>query len=137
MREVVDKIARGTASPQTQDNTKASAAPKFSKEDGKIDWTRPFAEIERMVRAFQPWPQTFVTLPTAKGEVRVNIAKMTAAPEFSATGKSPGSILCCDGKKGLVVATRDTPARLSLIQPQGKKNMRDTDFLCGTRVIME
>ncbi len=54
MVHTVADIAAGTARPRPQDNTKASAAPKFAKEDGRIDWTLPFAEIERKVRAFQP-----------------------------------------------------------------------------------
>lgn len=42
-----------------QDETQATYARKFTKEDGRIDWTKPAVEIERQVRAFNPWPGAF------------------------------------------------------------------------------
>ena len=134
MARAVADIAAGRAVPQTQDNAKASAAPKFAKEDGRVDWSLPFAEIERKVRALQPWPQAFAVLPTAKGEVRVNIVEMAPA-ELDADGMAPGTVLSADGGAGLVIATADRPARLCRLQPEGKRAMQDTDFLRGTKVL--
>ncbi len=134
MTGVVAALAAGTAAPRAQDNAKASAAPKFSKEDGRIDWSLPFAEIERKVRAFQPWPQAFALIPTAKGGVRVNVRALLPAPGTPRADAPPGAILAADAEHGLVVATGDMPARLALLQPEGKNPMRDTDFLRGTKV---
>jgi methionyl-tRNA formyltransferase len=111
----------------------ASAAPKFSKEDGRIDWSRPFAEIERKVRAFQPWPQAFTIIPAAKGVVRVNVAALVPV-DIDAAGAAPGSVLRADAAEGLVIATGDRPARLARLQPEGKRAMPDTDFLRGTKI---
>lgn len=133
MEQVVRDIEAGRAAPKAQDHARASSAPKFSKEDGRIDWNLPFAEIERKVRAFQPWPQAFTIVPTAKGEVRVALAGMTPA-DLDAPGAAPGAILAADGKAGLVIATGDRPARLARIQPEGKRAMPDTDFLRGTTI---
>lgn len=136
MERVVRDIEAGHAAPQAQNHEHASAAPKFSKEDGRVDWTLPFAEIERKVRAFQPWPQAFVMLPTAKGDLRVNILEMTAVPgaDTGAASAAPGAVLAADGKAGLVVRTGDAPARLVRIQPEGKRAMPDTDFVRGTKI---
>jgi methionyl-tRNA formyltransferase len=51
----------GAVQPQPQDDTLATYAPTLSKEEGKIDWTKDAASIERLVRAFTPWPGTYTT----------------------------------------------------------------------------
>ena len=52
-----------------QDDGAATLAPRLRKEDGVLEWGRGALEIDRRVRAFQPWPG--VTLPTKKGRVKV------------------------------------------------------------------
>ncbi len=133
MARVVADIAAGAAEAQPQDHARASAAPKFAKEDGRIDWSLPFAEIERTVRAFQPWPLAFTVLAAAKGEVRVNVLALTPA-DIDAPGAAPGAVLRADAREGLVIAAGDRPARLSRLQPEGKRAMPDTDFLRGTNI---
>src|SRR5947207_1623478 len=53
---VIEQIAAGTATGRPQDKTQVSKAPKLTKENGLIDWTRPAQAICRQVRAMQPWP---------------------------------------------------------------------------------
>jgi methionyl-tRNA formyltransferase len=52
-----------------QDHGQATLAPKLNKRLGELDWSMGPAEIDRRVRALQPWPGA--TLPTAKGRVKV------------------------------------------------------------------
>ena len=52
-----------------QEHAQATVAPRLSREDGEIDWNVGAAEIDRRVRALQPWPG--VTLPTEKGRIKV------------------------------------------------------------------
>jgi len=52
-----------------QDHTGASLAPKLKKEEGELEWTMGPSEIDRRVRALQPWPGA--TLPTSRGRVKV------------------------------------------------------------------
>jgi len=52
-----------------QDHARATLAPRLHKEDGEIGWDLGAHEIDRRVRALQPWPG--VTLPTKKGRVKV------------------------------------------------------------------
>ena len=52
-----------------QDHSRATVAPRLRREDGELDWDMGADEIDRRVRGLQPWPG--VTLPTARGRVRV------------------------------------------------------------------
>jgi methionyl-tRNA formyltransferase len=55
--------------PAEQDHRAATVAPRLRKEDGELEWSVGAHEIDRRVRALQPWPG--VTLPTKKGRVKV------------------------------------------------------------------
>jgi methionyl-tRNA formyltransferase len=55
--------------PVEQDHSQATVAPKLSREEGELDWKMDPQEIDRRVRALQPWPG--VTLPTKRGRVKV------------------------------------------------------------------
>jgi methionyl-tRNA formyltransferase len=52
-----------------QDHRAATVAPRLSREDGELEWEMGALEIDRRVRAFQPWPGA--TFPTKKGRVKV------------------------------------------------------------------
>jgi methionyl-tRNA formyltransferase len=52
-----------------QDHTRATAAPRLKREDGDLEWEMGAEEIDRRVRALQPWPGA--TLPTERGRVKV------------------------------------------------------------------
>lgn len=134
MLRALEDIAKGSAVPSPQDDARASRAPKLHKEEGCIDWELSFCEIERTVRAFQPWPHAFALLPTAKGLLRVNVIRVEPA-DMSAASAKPGAILAADPKTGLVIMTGDCPARLSMLQPEGKRPMPDKDFLRGHRIL--
>ena len=55
--------------PAEQDHARATVAARLHREDGELDWGVPADEIDRRVRALQPWPG--VTLPTSRGRVKV------------------------------------------------------------------
>jgi methionyl-tRNA formyltransferase len=55
--------------PAEQDHSQATLAPRLSREDGELDWDMGAEEIDRRVRALQPWPGA--TLPTNRGRVKV------------------------------------------------------------------
>lgn len=54
--------------PSEQDHSRATLAPKLTKEEGELDWSMGAREIDRHVRALQPWPGA--TLPTSRGRVK-------------------------------------------------------------------
>ena len=55
--------------PVDQDHATATIAPRLRREDGEIDWSLDAKEIDRRVRALQPWPG--VTLPSSRGRVKI------------------------------------------------------------------
>jgi methionyl-tRNA formyltransferase len=55
--------------PREQDHALATLAPRLRREDGELDWDLGAEEIDRRVRALQPWPGA--TLPTVRGRIKV------------------------------------------------------------------
>ncbi len=67
---LVDTLARlDEIQPSDQDHARATVAPRLRREDGTLDWEMDAGEIDRRVRALQPWPGA--TLPTARGRVKI------------------------------------------------------------------
>ncbi|MEI6085037.1 MAG: methionyl-tRNA formyltransferase [Verrucomicrobiota bacterium] len=87
-----------------QDESQVTYARKFTKEDGQIDWTKPAVEIERQIRAFNPWPGAYTDL--AGTRVKVWQAEVTAS----------GTL------------------QLLEVQPAGGKRMSFADFQRGHKV---
>lgn len=115
-------IADGTANPEKQNDELANYAKKLSKEEANIDWQMPAQQIERNIRAFNPWPICFT-------QMQGNIVKIYAAQLVENAG-NPGEILAAD-KTGITVATTEGALKITQLQPQGKKPMSAQDFLNG------
>ncbi|MBC9185306.1 methionyl-tRNA formyltransferase, partial [Escherichia coli] len=54
--------ADGTAKPEVQDETLVTYAEKLSKEEARIDWSLSAAQLERCIRAFNPWPMSWLEI---------------------------------------------------------------------------
>lgn len=105
-----------------QPDAGATYAPKLARGDGRIDWSRDAAAIERQVRAFDPWPGTFTSLQGATLKV--------LAAELADGGGPPGTVL----DDGLRVACGVGALRLGRVQSGGRNAMAAADFLRGHRV---
>jgi methionyl-tRNA formyltransferase len=64
--EVLPRWLRGEITPEPQDESQATYAPRIEKEMGRLDWALPAVDLWRRVRAFNPWPGAFTTL---RGEI--------------------------------------------------------------------
>ncbi len=115
----------GEIEPQLQDNSLATLAPRLKKEQGAINWTHSAAEIERQVRAFDPWPGTFTQGP--RGQFKVLAVEM--ALRVSPPQPEPGTVFKHEG--GVYVATGQGAVRLLMVQPAGKKEMAAEAMLNG------
>ncbi len=78
--ETLPRYFDGTLTPQPQDDSLATLAPRIAKEEGRIDWSQPATAIERTVRAFKPWPGTYTlwqgqTLKILWGTVATHMAR--------------------------------------------------------------
>ncbi|MEW6271320.1 MAG: methionyl-tRNA formyltransferase [Thermodesulfobacteriota bacterium] len=127
LREALAEWRAGRLAATPQDPARVTLAPPVEKQDGLVDWRRPAVEIERAVRAFQPWP----VASTSRGGVPLRIwrAELAAtAPQGEA-----GAVLAVDAQ-GVVVATGDGALRLREVQAAGKKRMPAADWARGARL---
>ena len=113
----------------------ASQAPRLQKSDGQIDWTRPAEKIVNQIRAFQPWPGTFLNWSTdpAKEPLRLIVYRATAEPDLvpdSSAHLQPGQVAVCDQQR-LMVQTGEGLLSIHDIQPAGKRPMTIEEFLRG------
>jgi len=119
----VDDIRNGTVKRIPQDESEAMEIRKLTKEDGRIDWSLPAETLRNRVRAFDPWPGSFCTLPNG------DLLKVWNVSVVEGCG-APGEVL--DDR--LTVATGDGALRLLEVQPVGKKRMPSQAFLNGCAV---
>ncbi|MFD1216739.1 methionyl-tRNA formyltransferase [Microbulbifer celer] len=129
--EALAQLEGGTANPQVQDDMLANYAGKISKEEARIDWTQPAAELERQVRAFNPFPVCWTEYRDGKGKpqrLRVYGARL----EQGCHNDQPGTILSTDDEGILVTCGREA-LRLTQLQLPGKKSLPVAEILKGYR----
>jgi methionyl-tRNA formyltransferase len=125
--DVLTRLERGDITAQPQPESGVTYAPRLGRDDGRVDWERRSAtEVDRMVRALQPWPG--VTAPLAGVDVRVD----EGAAVSSTDGAVPGSVVRHDGES-VVIAAREGAYRVDSITPPGKRAMTPAAFLRGRR----
>jgi methionyl-tRNA formyltransferase len=105
--------------PVPQNEAEATYAPKLTREDGRIDWAKPAAQIDRQVRAFDPWPGTFTT------QAGTPVKILTVRP---AEGHGlPGTVL----DNSLTVACGEGALRVQRVQLAGRAVLETAAFLRG------
>lgn len=119
---VLDDLPGALARAEPQDERAATHAPRLSRAEGRVDWSRPAAEIARAVRALQPWPGAWT--PLAGEPLRIWAAE---ARPGDAPGAPPGTVLAA-GRAGIDVATGAGVLRLLRVQPAGRRAMDAAAF---------
>lgn len=120
------ELANGTATPEKQDEALVTYAEKLSKEEARLNWTLSAAQLERCVRAFNPWPVSFFMIdgqPVKVWQSQAIVAEQNQAP---------GTIISAD-KHGIAVATTEGALLMTQLQPSGKKSMSAQDLLNSRR----
>ncbi|WP_150305626.1 methionyl-tRNA formyltransferase [Pseudomonas saliphila] len=120
----IEQLASGGAKPEIQNDSLATYAHKLGKSDARIDWNRPAVELERMIRAFNPWP-------LAHARWNDQPLKVWAARPEAGKG-SPGEVLAVD-KAGLLIACGDGALRLTRVQLPGGKPLAFADLYNARR----
>jgi methionyl-tRNA formyltransferase len=94
------------AQPVPQDPSLATYCPKIAREDGRVDWTRPAAELVRRSRAFTPWPGLF----TLRRNTRLKLAGVS------------------------LVASGDGAVAIATLQAEGRRPLAAAEFVRGERI---
>lgn len=120
--ETLDALGAGKITAEVQDDAQSNYAKKLSKQEADIDWTMDAEQIERNIRAFNPWPMCFT-------QMQSQTVKIWQANVIEQQGEA-GTVLSAD-KHGIVVACGTHALQITQLQPQGKKPMSAQDFLNG------
>jgi methionyl-tRNA formyltransferase len=123
--ETLPPYLSGDLPPQPQVG-EATYAPMLKKEDGHLDFEQTGRELERKVRAFNPWPGTSMTWQGGRLKVHRAHAEGTSRTTFE-----PGMLTIQNGLPA--VTTLEGTLILDEVQPAGKKPMTGDTFLRGAR----
>ena len=124
--EVLPRYAAGALEPQAQAHSQATVTPLLKKADGQIAWTLPALVIERMVRAYDPWPGATTTW---QGQgLRINAATVHA--DWSGA-VAPGTLVGRTEAGAPLVATGSGALALREVHPAGRRPMSGAAWLAG------
>jgi methionyl-tRNA formyltransferase len=122
----LDGLLAKTLEAVPQSEAGVTYAHKLGKEEGALDWRRPAAELERKVRAFDPWPGTWFDVATESGSERIKVL----AAGLALAGGMPGTVSV--GRDGFpVVACGIGGLKLLRLQRAGKSAQSADAFLRG------
>lgn len=125
----LDELEKGGLKPETQEDALANYAHKLSKEEGHLSWAGSANELERRIRAFHPWPGTFVQ----SGEEKIRVHAAEALDTSS--NAAPGTILKRE-RDGIDIACAAGILRLHQIQLPGARAQSISDLLNGGRPVL-
>lgn len=125
--QTMDKLEQGTAVFTRQDDDKSCYAKMLKKDMGKIDFSKPAEEIERLVRGLNPWPSAYTSF-------RGKTLKIWNA--FVIEKETEGAIgeIVETGKDYFAVKTGKNLLGIRQLQMEGKKRMETRAFLTGIKI---
>ena len=119
-------IVDGSLMAVAQDNRLSTYARKLDKQEAAIDWTMPAQEIERQVRAFNPWPVAYTPYEN------VNL-RIWEAHALEGAAAAAGTVMAA-GREGIDVATGSGLLRITHLQMPGKRAMSAVDFINSQQI---
>ena len=123
--ETVKLIAEGKVETSSQDNAKATSAPKIFKEDCKIDWAQPATVVHNHIRGLSPYPGAW----TMHNEKQVKVYKSLVAEGAGRTGE------ILDANDGIKIACGEGAVDILELQLESRKKMNASDFLRGYTLV--
>lgn len=128
--EALALISIGEAVETPQDDSLATWAPKVSRDDARVDWSRGVDEASRIIRAYDPKPGAFTTL----GGLDVKLFGARRLHSGAPSAGEPGRVV--DVRQGIIVDCGDALLCVQDVQPAGKSRMRSADWARGRGVTM-
>jgi len=128
----LDDLDAGRAQPKPQPDDGVTYAKKLERSEGQLDWKTSANELERAVRAFNPWPGTWFVLPGTKKNTKETIRVKVLAASVVADNKNkqPGTVM----DDQLTIACKDGALRFERLQREGKGALDMADFLRGNEL---
>ena len=123
--EVLPAIGSGDIRPVAQDGSRATVTRLLRKADGELDWSLDAVELERRVRAFDPWPGCY----TLWGGRQLKVVEAGVVDDGGATEGAGGEVAA--GREGGVVVTGSGLLRLDLLQLEGRRTQSAEEFVRG------
>jgi methionyl-tRNA formyltransferase len=128
LERALDGLANGTAARLPQDHAQATHQGKLLREHGHLDWNETAVQLERRIRAFNPWPGTYVLLPGTAVPLKIHAARILPEAEVC---PAAGTIVMASAKQGLLVATGAGLLEITQLQAQGSRRMTAREYLAG------
>ena len=126
--EVLQLLGKGKLNLEVQDESLATYAHKLNKAEAEIDWNQPAQQIDRSIRAFNPWPVAFTLLNGKPLRIFMSQVRKTSSAELAGT-------VIDESPDGISVATGNGVLSFSRLQMPGKKAMDVRDFVNGQSIL--
>jgi hypothetical protein len=141
--DAIERLAAATdprAIGAPQDPSAVTRAPRLSKADSAVDWSRPAVEIDRRRRAMEPWPRTTTyLLRDGHAPLRLVLEDLlldAALPDRTGSPATPpGTVLAADETGIRVACGGGTALTITRLIPEGRKAMTAAEFLRGARLV--
>lgn len=119
--EHLDGLENASLPPQPQDESRATYAHKLDKREATINWCQDAVQLERQVRAFNPWP-------VAQAQYQGQSLRIWVAQAIAGDSAKPGTVVRA-GRPGIDVACGQGCLRLQEVQLPGGKRLDTAAFL--------
>ena len=123
--DVLQDLGSGEIRPVPQDESRVTVTRLLRKADGELDWSLPAVELERRVRAFDPWPGCY----TRWGGRQLKVVDAAAVEDGGAKAGAVGDVAA--GREGVVVVTGRGLLRLESLQLEGRRTQSAEEFVRG------
>ncbi len=131
LAETLHDMQRGALEPQPQDHSQATYCSLIAPDDAEIGWHQPLEQIERMVRAYNPWPGAYTFLHGT----RLTIHEARPLPGES-SGHVAGTVVAVDKRRGILVQTVSGLLAVRRLQLQSRSAIDWKSFANGYRNII-
>ncbi len=119
----------GDIKPQEQDHSQATFCKMYTREDAKIDWSKPGEQIFNQIRALNPEPGTWTTWNNKS--LNIKSAALLSTHYSLLTTHSPGTVAIMDNEIVVATGTKNCYIALKVIQLEGKRDTDPQSFVSG------